>query len=480
MVWRIAGLVILGMIGAGTAIAQPADDAAACLDYEGPIAPQIAACTRLIEAGAGTPEERAQYHVERGWAVDDAADAMADFTAAIALDPRNADAFAARAYLAGQAERWDDAVADYAAAAAIQPDYAFRHYDLATAWYYQNRPAEAVAALDTALSLDPDYDPALYLRGWIHAIEGRNELALPDFTRLAELAPLRATAQEGLGTVHYRMGHTDEAIRALAAAVLLNPNLGNARFTLEELTPPRQAEDRGPLVYREPPEGMRITFLEVIGETPPVLDPMEEAIRGLIGFFAAETDHPIPDVRRSASRDFGATTDRSTEITATILAGGEDPPVTLPHLYGLWPTAMPPGGPAITIAYDAGLAAFWKMAPGDSVDVAGDLLFPCPEQVNPLGIMLGCTAGVSAAIVGGTRFTARFEGWEYVVVPAGQRLAARVSFAETRTLTFGGASIDNSVEGTWWLDPELGFWIRREQSQDGLTQTIAAWTIELP
>lgn len=480
MAWRITGLVILGMLGAATALAQPADDAAVCLDYQGPTGPQIAACTRLIDAGAGTPVERAEFHVERGWAVDDDAAAIADFTAAIALDPQNAEAFAARAYFAEQAERWEDAVADYAAAAAIEPAYAFRHYDLATAYYYQARAAEAVAVLDTALGVNPDYEPALYLRGWIHAIEGRNELALPDFVHLAELAPLRATAQEGLGTVHFRMGNTDEAIRALAAAILLNPNLGNARFALEELTPPREAADLGPLVYREPPEGLRITFIEVIGETPPVLDPMEEAIRGLIGFFAAETNFPMPNVRRAAARDFGATAERTTEITATILAGEGDPTATLPHLYGLWPTAFPPGSPPITIAYDAGLSAFWKMAPGDSVDVAGDLLFACPAVANPLGAMLGCTPGVTAAVVGGTRFTATFEGWEYVVVPAGQRIAAKVAFAETRSLTFGGQTIDNSVAGVWWLDPELGFWIRRDQVQDGLTQTIAAWTIELP
>ncbi|MCW5714407.1 MAG: tetratricopeptide repeat protein [Bauldia sp.] len=480
MVWRIAGLVILGMLGAGAALAQPADDAATCLDFRGPIEPQIAACTRLIDAGNGTPAELARYHVERGWAVDDDAAAIADFTAAIALDPQNAEAFAARAYFAEEEERWDDAVADYAAAAAIEPDYAFRHYDLATAYYYQARAAEAVAVLDTALTVNPDYQPALYLRGWIHAIERRNELALPDFAHLVELAPLRATAQESLGTVHYRMGNTEEAIRALAAAILLDPNLGDARFALEELTPPRMAEAAGPLVYREPPEGMRITFIEVIGETPPVIDPMEEAIRGLIGFFTAETNYPTPDIRRSAARDFGATTERSTEVTATLLAGGEDAPVTLPHLYGLWPTAFPPGGPPVTIAYDEGLAAFWKMAPGDSVDVAGDALFACPAQTNPIGIMLGCTAGVTAAVVGGTRFTATFDGWEYVVVPAGQRLAAKVRFAETRSLTLAGQSIENAVVGVWWLDPELGFWIRREQSQDGLTQTIAAFTIELP
>jgi len=94
MVWRIAGLVILGMIGAGTTFAQPADDAAVCLDHPGPVGPQTAAFARLIEAGAGTPEDRAQYRVERGWAVDDAADAGADLNAAIALEFQNAGAFA--------------------------------------------------------------------------------------------------------------------------------------------------------------------------------------------------------------------------------------------------------------------------------------------------------------------------------------------------------------------------------------------------
>lgn len=477
---RLAVLAIAFFLPAGPGAGQPAaDDVAVCLDYLGPVAPQFAACTRLIEAGVGTAAERAHYLVERGWIQEVDADGIADFTAAIALDPQNADAFAARAYFAEEDERWEEAVADYTAAATIEPDFAFRHYDLATAYYYQALAGEAVAVLDTALALDPDYEPALYLRAWIHAIEGRNEAALPDFAHLVELAPLRATAQEGLGTVLYRMGDTDGAIRALASAILLNPNLGNARFALEELTPPRAPDDLGPLVYVEPPEGLRIAFIEVIGETPEVLDPMEEAIRGLIGFFAAETDYPIPDVRRSAVREFGATAGRSTQITA-ILAEGNEPPVTLPHLYGLWQTAFPPGGPPLTIAYDAGLSAFWKLSPGGSVDVAGDVLFPCPPQVNPLGALLGCTAGVVSARVGGTRFTATFEGWEYVVVPAGQLLAAKVTFAETRSLTLAGQTMDNSVTGTWWIDPTLGFWIRREQVQDGLTQTIAAYTIERP
>ena len=95
MVWRNAGLVILGMIGAGTAFAQPAGDAAVCLDHEGPTTPQTAACARLIDAGAGKLAERDQFHVERGWAVDDDAAAIAGLTPAIALDPQNAEAFAA-------------------------------------------------------------------------------------------------------------------------------------------------------------------------------------------------------------------------------------------------------------------------------------------------------------------------------------------------------------------------------------------------
>ncbi|MGV8840481.1 MAG: tetratricopeptide repeat protein [Bauldia sp.] len=480
---RLAVLAIAGILAAGAAFAQPArGDAEICLDPQGAEdAEIIAVCTRLIDAGVGTPAEQAQYLVERGWAfgADRRADAIADYTAAIALDATNAEAFSARGYHLFLDADYDGAATDYAAAATLQP-YAFRYYDLATAWYRLDRTDEALRALDTAIGIDPDYTSAYYLRGFIRWAGDEDAAALADFTRLTELSPLTARYQEALGTVHYRMGNTAEAIRALSSAILLDPNLGDARFMLEELTPGQPADTTAPLAYVPPPEGLRITFVEVIGETLPVLDPMEAAIRALVGFFAAETDYPEPTVRRMADRVFGPTTAQSTEVTATLLRGGTEPPVTLPHLYGLWQTAFPPGGPALTIAYDGGLAAFWKLAPGGSVDVAGDVLFPCPPQVNPLGILLGCTPGVTEARVGGTRITATFEGWEYVVVPAGQRLAARVSFSETRSLTLAGQTMENSVTGVWWLDPTIGFWIRREQNQDGLTQTIAAYTIEPP
>lgn len=479
---RLAVLAIAGILAAGATFAQPArGDAEICLDQDATTAETIAACTRILDAGGGTAAERAQYFIERGWAfdADRRADAIADYTAAIALDGTNAAAYSARGYHLYLDEAYEAAAADYAVAATLEP-YAFRYYDLATAWYRLERTDEAIRALDTAIAINPDFPSAYYLRGFIRWAGDQDAAALADFTRLTELSPLNARYQEALGTVHYRMGNTAEAIRALSSAVLLDPNLGDARFMLDELTPARPAETAAALAYNAPPQGLRVTFVEVIGETLPVLDPMEAAIRDLVGFFAAETNYPEPTVRRMAERSFGPTVERSTEITATLLAGGTDPTVTLPHLYGLWQTAFPPGGPPLTIAYDGGLAAFWKLSPGGSVDVAGDVLLPCPPQVNPLGVLLGCTAGVTEVTVGGTRITATFAGWEYVVVPAGQRLAARVTFSETRSLTLAGQTMENAVTGTWWIDPTLGFWIRREQIQDGLTQTIAAYAIVRP
>ena len=77
-------------------------------------------------------------------------------------------------------------------------------------------------------------------------------------------------------------------------------------------------------------------------------------------------------------------------------------------------------------------------------------------------------------------WTAAFEGWEYVMVPAGQRLTARINYTEARRVVIRGQTFPLDVRGTWWFDPEIDWWVRRQQTQNGQTQTLEAWVIKPP
>jgi len=104
---------------------------AACVNHNLPPPERIASCTLAIERGNLDKITTAKVYVGRGVALNAAEqrdDAIADFTHAIALDPKNFNAYENRASLNLAASRFEQAIADMTVVIRAQPANGMAYY----------------------------------------------------------------------------------------------------------------------------------------------------------------------------------------------------------------------------------------------------------------------------------------------------------------------------------------------------------------
>ncbi|MYS69618.1 tetratricopeptide repeat protein, partial [Streptomyces sp. SID5926] len=154
--------------------------------------PILACLAALLTHGQLSTAARSWVHTYRGqllYISDRDGEALVEFDRALALDTRNAHAWARR----GRTHRW------------------LGHYE------------QALADLTAALELDPTLSWAFTARGETHHLAGHYEQALADLTAALELDPTDAWALTARGETHREAGRYDQAITDLTAALELDP-----------------------------------------------------------------------------------------------------------------------------------------------------------------------------------------------------------------------------------------------------------------
>jgi eukaryotic-like serine/threonine-protein kinase len=158
---------------------------------------------------------------------------------AIGLDPRFADAHAARgeALWAKYAATGTAAVAQQAIAANTDalrygPDRAEVRYSLALTLAGTGRLAEAADELRLALLLRPNYDDARRELGQVLARQGRFEEAIAEFEKAIAVRPRYWEHYNGLGRTLLQAARYDEAAAAFGRVVELQPDsfIGHAQL----------------------------------------------------------------------------------------------------------------------------------------------------------------------------------------------------------------------------------------------------------
>ncbi|MGD9740842.1 MAG: tetratricopeptide repeat protein [Bauldia sp.] len=479
---RFLLFAILALIPAAASADFAADDAAcrneALGDHE-----RVEACGRAAAVGAGLPQKTADLWIRRaglniGLEQTDAA--LADFEAAIGAAPDYAAGYAGRARLFFDLDRYEEAVPDLEAAVRLLPDDLDLKDDLGYAYYYVDRYDEAIAVFDEAIHADPDDIFAIFIRGVIRFEREEFDLALADIEATLALDPRYARVIEYRGRVHEALGDLDAAIRDYRVATLLDPNL-LAPLRLDEIVTAEQAGDiTTRLTYTPPPAGLRITYLEV-RNAEDTREEIEIAIGELIGFFNAGPV-PLPLAVNNTRTVIEAVA--GDVITVTTGPDGEGKTGATEDVFRVFFLMRPPPEEAppfpVRVDYDEGMAAFWQTAPGETTTGIGRLLIECPAAANPLTTILGCSPGAATAGIGRVDWTATFEGWEYVVVPAGRRLVARIAYSDRREIVLFAQIRVTENAATYWYDPSIGWWIKREETRDGRVTTAEALTIEMP
>lgn len=186
--------------------------------------------------GAANAEEAAGILVNRGnLAISQGRqnEASADYDAAIARAPNDADAHVARGNVAALAGNREQAAREYNAAAQADPKSGDVYLNRASLEAMQ--PDAQLADLNKAIELDPRNAEARNRRGMFYFVHGRYAEAAADFKAASQLSPNSADYAYNLGAAYERQRDLPNAIASYTVARKLNPDMKDVVAALMRL-----------------------------------------------------------------------------------------------------------------------------------------------------------------------------------------------------------------------------------------------------
>jgi tetratricopeptide (TPR) repeat protein len=111
-------------------------------------------------------------------------------------------------------DRHNEAVREYTAALAADPRSAGAHRNRGYAWLALRETEKAKADFDRAVEIAPDFAEAYLARGGLYYIQGKYAEAIDDFDRVIELDPWNATARYYKALACEKVGRLREAVEA--------------------------------------------------------------------------------------------------------------------------------------------------------------------------------------------------------------------------------------------------------------------------
>jgi tetratricopeptide (TPR) repeat protein len=149
--------------------------------------------------------------------------AIAQYSAAIQMDPGYSEYFNERGCLLMRTGRGEQALADFDQAIELSPPYAEVRINQGQCLRAMGRMEEAVAAFSIALDLEPSRLLALLGRAQAHEELGRVEEALADYSAALALQPSQPLVLANRALLHYTQQRLPEALADLDAAISLAP-----------------------------------------------------------------------------------------------------------------------------------------------------------------------------------------------------------------------------------------------------------------
>lgn len=210
------------------AIAAPtarADDRYDCQKLKGE--PSIRACTSLIEAGTNSALVMAIAYLNRGLEYFDIGyydQAISDYSASIALNPKNANVYNNRGNAYHAKRDYDRAIADFDQAIAISPGLALAYNNRAVAYAGKGDLDQAIEDYSQAIALDPAYAGAYGNRGNVFFRKGEYDRALADFDQAIAINPKSALFYRSRAKAYQELRLYDRAIADFRQSLALKPS----------------------------------------------------------------------------------------------------------------------------------------------------------------------------------------------------------------------------------------------------------------
>lgn len=166
-------------------------------DYED----AIKLLTKAIKSDKFPDDELATIHVYRGFSWEGQGNlnkAIADYSQAIELNPKDITAYTLRGVAWGKKREYDKAIADYTKAIEITPKFAKAYNNRGYTWAQKGNMNEAIADYTKAIEIDPNYATAYANRGLAWTDKGNYDKAIADFNKALEIDPSYIEARENL------------------------------------------------------------------------------------------------------------------------------------------------------------------------------------------------------------------------------------------------------------------------------------------
>jgi len=198
---------------------------------------RIDACARVIKdpAAVGRHLDALVIRGEALAARGRNAEAVEDFTKALALSPGHPEALMGRAEVHLAMKAFDAAAADYGAVLKSRPKSVDAHIGAGYAHLAKGEAEAAVEAFSQALAIEPRNGVALNNRGLAYRKLGNGEAAIRDFTTAVQFHPLYALAYNNRGYAYEAAGDKTRAVQDFRSALAIDPSLTGARDGLVRL-----------------------------------------------------------------------------------------------------------------------------------------------------------------------------------------------------------------------------------------------------
>ena len=155
-------------------------------------------------------------------------EAIDQFDKAIALNPNFADAYSSKGSCLEKLKRYEDALVAYDKALLIKPDLEIAWLGRGNVLRNLKRYDEAFATYDKALSVRPGFENAWIGRGDVLADLNRHDEAFAAYDKALSIKPDLENAWVARGNVFWSLKRNEEALAAYDKALSIKPNLENA------------------------------------------------------------------------------------------------------------------------------------------------------------------------------------------------------------------------------------------------------------
>lgn len=179
---------------------------------------------------------RSRIKAGREFAKDGRRDeALAEFEAAVRLDPNSKMAHLALGSIKARQRRLDEAVKEYREVLRIDPLHFQGHLRLARVYLAKKETEKALEFANGAASIDPKSPEAMLMVGLLMMAQDDLAGAKLQFSKAIQVNPRLVRARLQMSYVMKRLGNTDEAISQIRAAMRIEPDNAKVRYVLGRL-----------------------------------------------------------------------------------------------------------------------------------------------------------------------------------------------------------------------------------------------------